>query len=531
MRILFFITFIIIFSTTTYSIDRPIETMPSYNYLQKMSINSVLNVDSVLKQVNDYYNKSLSENDTLSQIETLLTLSDVHRVNENYSEAFDFGGQALYLAEQYQDTFILSEAYNKYGILNYLFYQKEDAIKYLKKSVQLSKTLSHSNNSNLRSRYFNLVLANRQFEDYNSALTYLDSCYAIGKSNTPYIDSEKGIILLKQKKFKESISVLKSAIKQFESINDEKDLVNSKGYLLVVYAYLAEAYEESGQDTLALEYYNKALSSLDNNKRYMSHKASILERYGWLEYKVGRYKEACEKLQEAYSLNEKHFSTKTISNTDFITTRDKFQESILEKNKEIAQQNLIISNHEKKILKVKIFLYSGALTLLMILLIIYSRYKIKKQRNTIINIEKEQTEANLLLEQKNKELTGSTLKLIEKDEMVSILSEHLKSLPKDKETDLLLKSISHQSKSLWDDFNSRFIAVNEGFYESLNLKFPELSPGDLKICALIKLNFSGKEMAHLLGISINSVNKARYRLRKKMKLDREVNLTTYISSI
>ena len=75
------------------------------------------------------------------------------------------------------------------------------------------------------------------------------------------------------------------------------------------------------------------------------------------------------------------------------------------------------------------------------------------------------------------------------------------------------------------------MALNENFYDRLQQKAPDLSSADLKICALIKLNFSGKEMAHLLGISLGSVHVARHRLRKKMDLERDVNLTNFINSI
>ena len=69
------------------------------------------------------------------------------------------------------------------------------------------------------------------------------------------------------------------------------------------------------------------------------------------------------------------------------------------------------------------------------------------------------------------------------------------------------------------------------FYESLGKKHTNLSRNELKLCALIKLNFSTKEMSQLLGVSTDTVNKARYRLRKKLELQREDNLFTYISSI
>jgi DNA-directed RNA polymerase specialized sigma24 family protein len=77
----------------------------------------------------------------------------------------------------------------------------------------------------------------------------------------------------------------------------------------------------------------------------------------------------------------------------------------------------------------------------------------------------------------------------------------------------------------------RFIEVNKEFYDQIFAEFPNLSQGDQKLCALIKLNFSSKEMSRLLGISVESVHTLRHRIRKKMKLSRSINLEDFINSI
>ncbi|MGA9588773.1 MAG: LuxR C-terminal-related transcriptional regulator, partial [Salegentibacter sp.] len=60
---------------------------------------------------------------------------------------------------------------------------------------------------------------------------------------------------------------------------------------------------------------------------------------------------------------------------------------------------------------------------------------------------------------------------------------------------------------------------------------PELTSNDLRLCAYLRLNLSSKEIAPLLNISVKSVEIKRYRLRKKMDLGRNVNLTDYILGI
>ena len=70
----------------------------------------------------------------------------------------------------------------------------------------------------------------------------------------------------------------------------------------------------------------------------------------------------------------------------------------------------------------------------------------------------------------------------------------------------------------WKEFEARFVEINSIFHKVLTDQFPNLTANELKLCALIKLNFSGKEMANLLGIGLESIHTLRYRLRKKMGL-------------
>ena len=55
----------------------------------------------------------------------------------------------------------------------------------------------------------------------------------------------------------------------------------------------------------------------------------------------------------------------------------------------------------------------------------------------------------------------------------------------------------HLQSNTWEEFEKRFIEVNAGFYENLSTRFPDLTLGDLRYCALLKLNLSGKEISKL----------------------------------
>ena len=87
------------------------------------------------------------------------------------------------------------------------------------------------------------------------------------------------------------------------------------------------------------------------------------------------------------------------------------------------------------------------------------------------------------------------------------------------------------NKKLWNDFNLRFAQVNNKFYERLSELHPDLTPTDLKLCALIKLNFNSKEISQILSISEHGVHTARSRVRKKLNLTRDESLSLYIANL
>jgi DNA-binding CsgD family transcriptional regulator len=136
------------------------------------------------------------------------------------------------------------------------------------------------------------------------------------------------------------------------------------------------------------------------------------------------------------------------------------------------------------------------------------------------------------IEHKESQLSAITLQMLQKNELL----EEIKSIIHKKEdtTENQLSKVinSHFTQdNNWNDFDKYFESVNKNFYNKLKQKFPDISSNDLKICALIKLNLSIKEMASILNISPDSVKTARYRLRKKLQLTTEDNLTEFILSV
>ena len=74
-------------------------------------------------------------------------------------------------------------------------------------------------------------------------------------------------------------------------------------------------------------------------------------------------------------------------------------------------------------------------------------------------------------------------------------------------------------------FEESFNQLHDNFFKRLKQHYPDLTPGDLKLAAYLKMNLSSKEIAALLNISLRGIENKRYRLRRKMNLEPDDNLT------
>ena len=66
--------------------------------------------------------------------------------------------------------------------------------------------------------------------------------------------------------------------------------------------------------------------------------------------------------------------------------------------------------------------------------------------------------------------------------------------------------------------------LNNSFFRNLERKYPGLTDNEKKLCSLLRLKLSSKEIASILNITPKSVEVNRYRLRKKMKIGKNEKL-------
>lgn len=143
------------------------------------------------------------------------------------------------------------------------------------------------------------------------------------------------------------------------------------------------------------------------------------------------------------------------------------------------------------------------------------------------------------LQNKTNELTLQTSALVKKNQAMQALQQELEH---QKETlgDRYPNKLYNKMKLLIDEnlndqadwllFESYFNSAHQNFIDRLRARYSDLTTGDLRICCLLRMNLSTKEIASMLNISVRSVELRRYRLRKRLALDGDENLVDFLLS-
>ncbi|WP_321436219.1 triple tyrosine motif-containing protein [uncultured Bacteroides sp.] len=148
------------------------------------------------------------------------------------------------------------------------------------------------------------------------------------------------------------------------------------------------------------------------------------------------------------------------------------------------------------------------------------------------------------LRHKSQELASSTLNLIRKNEILQKINNDLNKINEDilgkqdmaksmklleKVQDDIKQNIKHDND--WKRFEQNFDLVYEDYLKRLSERFPQLNVRDKKLCAYLRMDLCSKDIAPLLNMSVRSVEMTRYRLRKKMGIGRDVNLSELLQRI
>lgn len=159
----------------------------------------------------------------------------------------------------------------------------------------------------------------------------------------------------------------------------------------------------------------------------------------------------------------------------------------------------------------------------------------KKEKMEKLLRETENRELSESLSSKNRELTSNTLIISEKNQTLKALLKEIEKLKAENvlppvHAIRLRKEINNHldGKDEWQYFKLHFESVHPDFFLHLKQAYPVLTENDLRLCAYIRIGMTTKEVSQMLSVLPETVNMARYRMRKKLELTQEESLEDFL---
>jgi DNA-binding CsgD family transcriptional regulator len=163
------------------------------------------------------------------------------------------------------------------------------------------------------------------------------------------------------------------------------------------------------------------------------------------------------------------------------------------------------------------------------------RQQKEKMESELVHLSNENLQNEIA--HKSAQLANSTMAMVRKNEVLGEIKQELDSQKHElgarmptKYYNRLTRLIDQEMKneSEWEAFEALYDQAHGDFFKRLKADFPGLTPSDLRLCAYLRMNLSSKEIAPLLNITVRGVEERRYRLRKRMNLGSDENLTERI---
>jgi len=347
--------------------------------------------------------------------------------------------------------------------------------------------------------------------------------------------ANKGLIYIESGEHETALEHLTEALSIYNSIDTKRDALNTLNNIAGIYI-------EMGENQKAYQYLTDAI----NIGREINAKGILNNTYKFLAsyyYEIQDYKKAFEIQQEYLKQKDSLFNFEMADKIVELQTR-------YEVEKKENEIEILTRDNEIQLLKIKrkstqvyllIILVVLTILLLLVTFLMFNRRRLK-QKQIQIALEKSKLLESKLQEEnayQSKQLTTHALNMLQKNKLLQEMENELEAFAS--KTDAALKkrlnSIRRQMKRNmnsakdWDLFKLYFEEVNKDFFINLQKQCDDLTPGDKKLAALIKLNLNIKEASAVLNISPDSLKKARYRLRKKLGLFDRENLADFLNRL
>ena len=310
-----------------------------------------------------------------------------------------------------------------------------------------------------------------------------------------------------------------TAIAIYEALDDRLHVAAS----LVT---MGNIYERQGDLDSALHCYQRAMRALGDNVDERLH-ISILASVGNIYRVTAAFNEALfmfdQALRIAQEIEEPRYEYQLHESLSQVYEDLGLPAQALEHHKHFARLRNELAGQERQ----------KAIAELQV------RYEVDRAAREREVLRARAAELEAEMDRKQNELTALALNLVQKNELLDTLKAQIGALQKsgtassEHLVERLMSEIdaNRSSDANWKLFEQQLEMIHPDMLRKLSERFPSLTPTELKVCSLIAINLSTKDMANLLFTSVRTVETQRLNIRRKINLPKDTNLSTFLASI
>ena len=463
-------------------------------------------------------------------ISVYLSIGNRYIEKDNYAEAMRFYLEGINLSNKRGEKHKLPNLLNNLGIVYLNINKPQQALDLYSEALELFA--EQHDTMNVAGTTANIGSIYIQMGQYDIAEKYYNDGYQLFKESgniegMAHAQLKIGLLKMMQQEYDSAASHLEYSLLLQKQL--DITLSGSKSFFIAeTYINLGIVYLNLNETMRAGEFLEKGYLIVKNSQHYrlISLSTQYLSKYYQRINNPG--------LALNYALIHNQYSD-SIYNEESIrklTQLEMQHQFDIKQSEDEARQMLESRAQERK--NLIYFIISGSLLFLLIIAILLLRLEKAKKRKSDV----ERKNLTDQLDHANKELTTYVMYLLRKNEFITSIAEKLKLTKpviknenKQVISDLIKELESNSGMVSWEEFEVRFQKVYTGFYKKLNTMFPDLSPNELRLCAFFRLNMTTKEISAITYQSINSITVARYRLRKKLGLNTNEHLVTFLSKL
>ncbi|MEM9649111.1 MAG: tetratricopeptide repeat protein [Bacteroidota bacterium] len=463
---------------------------------------------------------------------TVNNIAANHYDQGNYLKAMQGYKKALKILDTInEEPYRKADVLRNIGKLNTRQNHLKEALTYLSSALDIY--LEIEDNLYAASTYIDMGSVYSDLEDYEKALEFHGKGFKLGKENNQGSTAvlalgNIGITHLEMGNHKKAIEFLeKSLVYEGSTLSD----INRTIYLYQI----GKSYSNMGAFDIAETYLDSSISIAKTNK-IGNELINAMELRSINHELTGDLNSALNDIKWSNRIKDSLFTIETAKKIKELQTIYETEK----KEAEIALQEEEINtlNEKAKVDKLTKGLYAGGMASALALsglLVFGFRQRIKKNK---IAREKQEEIYKQEIEHKKKELASQTLHLVQKNTFIQELKENLENLKNSPEKFkmefrrivMLLKKQNASDKD-WEVFKSYFSEVHNDFDQKLKTLYPDISEKEIRLAAFLRMNLTTKEIAATLNVLPDSILKSKYRLKKKLELDKDMDLTSFLNSL